>query len=681
MGDCNGDDAVTTDELIRGVGIALGQRPLSDCPSFDANRDDLVGINELVVSVGEAINGIPTPSVTGGPTRTPTVLQASTATPTATAAATSTATPQASPTPTPTATPTRTPTHTPGLVLIDFGPVFGGQPCQNTNVSFQVPAGTPAEIGSVRIDFCVDATQFDVLNVSCRGTNTTLQGLSLQATCALDDPEQPRGQVQFVVDAGGLALPSGQPFADCTVPVFPTTPDGTYAVRLRAESTLLPSGTNVNSGATEIEVFGEDLSQGSCCGLDAQCSSGFCRGGISGEDMACCESDCAGICNDPLDPGTCQLTLGPEFRVSGTTPYDQSYPDVASAPDGRFVVTWQGEVDDPELGLKWRVFGRRFTSAGTAGTPFLVGGAGDYDALAPAVAVAADGAFRVAWADQDRDGDGYAVVGARFDSSGGSVGTELQVNTYTPGDQQYQAVANLGGDFVVVWSSGGQDGAGQGVFGRRFASGGGALGTEFMVSTHTVNDQTTPSVTAAGDGFVAVWQDYGREASVFGQRFDSLANAVGANFQVNTSTVGRQYLPRVGALADGGFAVVWSSGDGSAMGIFGQRFDAAGSRIGTEFQVNTYTPNSQRYGAVAARGDGRFLVVWQSLGQDDSDEGVFGQRFSSNGTRLGSEFQVNTSTLSFQERPVVAGANGAFMVAWQSYEYGSDADIAARRVP
>ncbi len=366
VGNCNGDDAVTTDELIRGVGIALGQRPLSDCPSFDANRDDLVGINELIVSVGEAINGIPTPPVTGGPTRTPTATQAATTTPTdtrtrtATATATSTATPPPSATPTPTATSTRTPTHTPGLVLIDFGPVFGGQPCQSTNVSFQVPAGTQAEIGSVRIDFCVDATQFDVLNVSCRGTNTTLQGLSLQANCALDDPEQPRGQVQFVVDAGGLALPSGQPFADCTVPVFPTTPDGTYAVRLRAESTLLPSGTNVNSGTTQIEVFGEDLSQGSCCGLDEQCSSGFCRGGIAGEDMACCESDCAGICNDPFDPGTCQLTLGPEFKVSGAASYDQSYPDIAAAPDGRFVVTWQGVVDDPTFSLAGRVFGRSY---------------------------------------------------------------------------------------------------------------------------------------------------------------------------------------------------------------------------------------------------------------------------------------------------------------------------------
>src|SRR5262245_37811447 len=37
---------------------------------------------------------------------------------------------------------------------------------------------------------------------------------------------------------------------------------------------------------------------------------------------------------------------------------------------------------------------------------------------------------------------------------------------------------------------------------------------------------------------------------------------------------------------------------------------------GPEFQVNTYTANGQSLPAVAADGNGNFVVVWQSSGQD-----------------------------------------------------------------
>ena len=61
------------------------------------------------------------------------------------------------------------------------------------------------------------------------------------------------------------------------------------------------------------------------------------------------------------------------------------------------------------------------------------------------------------------------------------VGVELQVNTYTTSDQRSPDVALDGdGDFVVVWTSAGQDGSQGGAFGRRFGSAGGALGSEFL---------------------------------------------------------------------------------------------------------------------------------------------------------------------------------------------------------
>ena len=47
--------------------------------------------------------------------------------------------------------------------------------------------------------------------------------------------------------------------------------------------------------------------------------------------------------------------------------------------------------------------------------------------------------------------------------------------------------------------------------------------------------------------------------------------------------------------SDGGFIVTWTSasasGDTSSYGVAGQRFDASGTKIGTEFLVNTTTAN------------------------------------------------------------------------------------------
>jgi hypothetical protein len=65
--------------------------------------------------------------------------------------------------------------------------------------------------------------------------------------------------------------------------------------------------------------------------------------------------------------------------------------------------------------------------------------------------------------------------------------------------------------------------------------------------------------------------------------------------------------------------------------------------VGTEFQVNTYTTSQQRFAAVAANAVGNFVVVWTSYTQDGTADGVFGQRYASSGAAQGGEFQVNTT--------------------------------------
>jgi len=54
-----------------------------------------------------------------------------------------------------------------------------------------------------------------------------------------------------------------------------------------------------------------------------------------------------------------------------------------------------------------------------------------------------------------------------FDAAGSRRGTEFRVNVYTTNSQRRPAVAPLGNEkFVVTWTSGLQDGDGDGIFGR-----------------------------------------------------------------------------------------------------------------------------------------------------------------------------------------------------------------------
>jgi len=82
VGDCSRDGAVTVDEILTGVAIALGSRVPSECESFDENGDGQVDVTEIVAAVNASLVGCPiivptatpSPSATSSPTATPTTV-------------------------------------------------------------------------------------------------------------------------------------------------------------------------------------------------------------------------------------------------------------------------------------------------------------------------------------------------------------------------------------------------------------------------------------------------------------------------------------------------------------------------------------------------------------------------------------------------------------------------------
>ena len=315
----------------------------------------------------------------------------------------------------------------------------------------------------------------------------------------------------------------------------------------------------------------------------------------------------------------------------------------------------------------------------------------------------AAGDFVVAWASYGEDGSKYGVYAQRDNSSGSAQGSEFRVNTHTADNQgtfftTNQAAAHAGpaiamdatGDFVVAWQSYGQDGYKYGIYAQRFNASGSAQGSEFQVNSHTSGEQIAPAVAmdAAGD-FVIAWQSYdpgvqdGSRYGIYAQRYNAAGATQGSEFRVNTYTSNQQTRAAISMDAAGDFVIAWQSQfqDGVGYGVFAQRFNAAGSAQGSEFQVNTYTTNDQAFPTVALDSAGDFIIAWSSIGEDGSLQGIYARHYSSTGASDGSEFQVNTYTTLAQQFPTVAmDAAGDFVIAWQSNtQDGSQYGIFAQR--
>src|SRR5262245_8725596 len=206
----------------------------------------------------------------------------------------------------------------------------------------------------------------------------------------------------------------------------------------------------------------------------------------------------------------------------------------------------------------------------------------------PWAAAAPDGSALVVWMDRT-----VTVMSRAYDPSGGPRGGELPVNLPASGIFRPSVAAQPAG-FVAVWMEFGSDGSGYGIFGRRHDLFGNASGAPFRVNSYTTGEQGWGRVAADGAGnFVVVWTSYGQDGSqrgVFGQRFESSGAPRGAEFQVNTYTLSHQELPAVGMGPDGRFVVAWRSQDGgSTLLIQARRYDAQGTPSGPPFQVSPGT--------------------------------------------------------------------------------------------
>jgi hypothetical protein len=323
-------------------------------------------------------------------------------------------------------------------------------------------------------------------------------------------------------------------------------------------------------------------------------------------------------------------------RVNSTIPGTQYEASVTRLSDGGYVIVWA----QPRVPVsQWCM--QRYSAQGTRLGGEACVGSGDLVSQ-PVVAGLAGGGYAVAWVSTDASGTGIWV--AQYGPDGNANGFTQVVNTMTTGDQSNAAIAALtGGGYVIAWTSGND------IFARRFDAGAVPLGTEARVNTYAASD-----------------------------------------------TGGARSGPVVAALADGGYVIAWMSqfqDPARSVGVYMQRFDAAGAPVGGETLVSLQNHTSLNPDVAGLTGGG-FVITWQTQASEGST--IVAQQFAPDGSRMGQQATVrpitaapvtcyvpfpSTCPAENQMEPSVAALDdGGYVISWSSeFRSGGTSGIYARR--
>jgi hypothetical protein len=344
---------------------------------------------------------------------------------------------------------------------------------------------------------------------------------------------------------------------------------------------------------------------------------------------------------------------------------DAASPSIAANDSGNFVITW----------LSSDIYAQRYSSDGTTvGSNFKVSDdTGSAKQSASSIATDGNGNFIIAWVDQ-RNGY-YDIFAQRFSNDEIPLMSNFKVNDDSVSVSQYypSIAAGSSGNFIITWID--LRASLWGVYAQQYSSDGTAVGSSFKVNESSF--QLLGSSIAADDAgnFIIAWSYCCEDQNVYARRYSSDGTAVGSNFKVNDDTGDvRHNYPSVAADSSGNFMITWRDGRDGDFAIFAQRYSNDGTAVGSNFKVNESTEFSfQLYPSIAADGSGNFIITW-------IDSSIYAQRYSNDGIALGSNFKVNENTdRAVQDDPsIAADGSGNFVITWQD-ERNGDPDIYAQR--
>lgn len=313
----------------------------------------------------------------------------------------------------------------------------------------------------------------------------------------------------------------------------------------------------------------------------------------------------------------------------------QSQPSFSVAASGNFILTWNREDEGTGEHTVWaRVFDSSLAPLNGM-SEFRVDTAGSNSATRPAVASAPDGRFVVTWqsdVESDPNASGYDVYAREFSLDGTEPGDPILVNaSSTAGIEWTPSVAADNTGYTVSWTS--VSASGSSVHAAHHPWGGD--GTAFFSSGGGTLASDQARVAMATDGeFAIVWRQTNADGSVIlAQRFDDQRRPLGEALHVSPEDGGDHGLPDISIDDDGNLTFIWATTGGpDGDGYLTRWYDKWGNLLNEEVSIAsiaaTETDSTTSFGffsdpipATAVQGDGKIVVASaRDLGQGNGGD-------------------------------------------------------------
>ncbi len=364
--------------------------------------------------------------------------------------------------------------------------------------------------------------------------------------------------------------------------------------------------------------------------------------------------------------------------VNSTASGDQDRPAIALSGDGSFVAAWEDDSSAADGADNLDVLIRGFVPGGCEGFSDL---SADVDTTGdqrePALAADASGNFVVAWADDTDDNGRYQIRARGFAPDGSERIAEFTVNSVATGEQRDPAIAMApDGRFAIAWEDDPENDGDSQILVRGFAADGVELFADRSVHDEDQGDRVNPAVGMDASGNIVVaWQDDGDGNGydqIHARGFDASGDEWFPRVTVNSVSDGQQRNPAIGVDDAGGFVVAWQDdpGNDGDYDIMARSFAAGGSPQ-TEWTVAS--GGQRRDPALAMAPGGAFAISWEDDGDGNGMFQVKAASWTSGGAPWHAEATVNHESAGQQINPAVGLADdGTLVVLWADDMDGND---------
>lgn len=364
---------------------------------------------------------------------------------------------------------------------------------------------------------------------------------------------------------------------------------------------------------------------------------------------------------------------GLDVQINDDNIINNHNPSVEMNETNEFIIIWDGhnpeEIDNANIYLQYFNRGGFRSSNGNQ----LVNSYIEGDQIRPKItAIEKNQKFIVTWegaGGTDPEGVFGKVINSCNSEECLISSIEFPVNTEKEGIQHHSSIsADYNGNFAITWKSSLDDQNALKL--QRFNAKGSRYGQEEIITPSISGLHHKPSLAMNFRGdYIISWNE---EKQLNFQSFISPFYKKGLEYQVNSFTPNTQHNPQVASTSDGSRTVIVWEGDGGPyidqQGIYFSLYDKKGDIINDKQGIltNKYTIGSQNRPQVAMFDNGEFVVCWDGEGPQDK-QGIFYQKFNSDGTPNETLMRANQSPDGPQFFCDIAASPknvGTFAIAW-----------------